>query len=306
VKSLFVLVALICALLSSATAHAGMKVSASIKPVHSLVALVMQGVDTPGLIVGGSNSPHTYTMRPSDAVALEQAQVIFWVGHPLEAFLEKPIAALAGEAKIVSLMDAKGVQLLPVREGNGFDPDVHEGEAHTDEGHEADPHVWLDPDNAKAMLQTIAETLTAADPANAATYKANAEKAVARLDILSNDIAAKLAPVKNNGFIVFHDAYHYFEKHFGVNATGAISIHPENSPSAEGILVIRKRIADGKAKCVFSEPQFDQKRVAVIVEDTDAKIGVLDPIGASQSPGPDLYFSVMAALATSLADCLSS
>jgi zinc transport system substrate-binding protein len=305
VKHFFVLIVVIGNLLSAEIAYAGIKVSASIKPIHSLVAAVMQGVDTPGLIVDGKNSPHTYTMKPSDAAALEQAQVIFWVGHTLEAFLEKPLDALAGKANIVSLMDAKGVQLLPVREGNGFD--AHDdGDEHVDEEHGADGHIWLDPENAKIMVGTIADALSAVDPQNAPSYRANAVKTVAKIDSLSASIASQVAPVKGKGFIVFHDAYHYFENRFGLTAVGAISIHPENPPSAQGIIELKNRVTDGKAFCAFSEPQFDQKLVSVITEGTEAKAGVLDPLGAVEEPGPELYFNVMEALATSLADCLSS
>ncbi len=294
--------ALAALLVSTSLASADVNVIASIKPIHSLVASVMQGVGTPGLIVSGNNSPHTYSLKPTDAEALQQAQVIFWVGPELEAFLQKPLEALGQDATQVGLLKAKRVTVLPARVGNGFDPDIDEGEVHV-EG-EMDGHIWLDPENAKVMVKVIAETLSAADPSNAGTYKANAEKTVAELDRLSAEIAATVAPAKGKGFIVFHDAYHYFENRFGVKASGAISINPENPPGAEAITALRQRISDGKVQCVFAEPQFDNKLVNVIIEGSNVKSAILDPEGASLEPGPALYESVLRDLSKSLAQCL--
>ncbi len=294
--------ALAALLVSTSLASADVNVIASIKPIHSLVASVMQGVGTPGLIVSGNNSPHTYSLKPTDAEALQQAQVIFWVGPELEAFLQKPLEALGQDATQVGLLKAKGVTVLPARVGNGFDPDIDEGEVHV-EG-EMDGHIWLDPENAKVMVKVIAETLSAADASNAGTYKANAEKTVAELDRLSAEIAATVAPAKGKGFIVFHDAYHYFENRFGVKAYGAISINPENPPGAEAITALRQRISDGKVQCVFAEPQFDNKLVNVIIEGSNVKSAILDPEGASLEPGPALYESVLRDLSKSLAQCL--
>jgi zinc transport system substrate-binding protein len=291
-------------IISTTLASADVNVIASIKPIHSLVASVMEGVGTPGLIVGGSNSPHTYSLKPSDAEALQNAQVIFWVGHELEAFLEKPLETLGEKAKTVSLLDAKGITKLAPREGNGFDHHEHEGEAHEEE--EVDAHIWLDPENAKAMLTTIAETLSLADPDNAAIYKANAEKTVAAVNELSAEITTTVAPAKGKDFIVFHDAYHYFENRFGVRASGAISINPENPPGAAAISALRQRIANGKVQCVFSEPQFDNKLVNVLIEGSTIKSAILDPEGATLDPGPDLYAKVLRSIAASLTGCLTS
>jgi zinc transport system substrate-binding protein len=289
---------------SSTLASADVKVIASMKPIHSLVASVMQGVGTPGLIVSGSNSPHTYSLKPSDAEALQEAQVIFWVGPDLEAFLQKPLETVSQNATKVELLTAKGVVALPVREGNGFDADTDESELHVHG--QADGHVWLDPENAKAMLATIAETLSLADPDNAAIYKANAEKTVAAVNELSAEITTTVAPAKGKGFIVFHDAYHYFENRFGVRASGAISINPENPPGAAAISALRQRIANGKVQCVFSEPQFDNKLVNVLIEGSTIKSAILDPEGATLDPGPDLYAKVLRSIAASLTGCLTS
>jgi zinc transport system substrate-binding protein len=288
---------------SSSLCLANVNVVATIKPIHSLVAQVMEGVGTPALLVDGANSPHTYVFKPSDAAKLQDAQVIFWVGHELEAFLEKPIAALGGKAMSVSLIDAAGVETLPVREGAGFAGHAHEEAEHKHEA--ADAHFWLDPQNAKAVVKAVAATLSKADGANAATYEANAVKALAALDAVEAEIAAKITPAKGPAFIVFHDAYQYFERRFGVSAAGAISINPENAPGAKGIAEIKARLSDGQIKCVFAEPQFDAKLVTLVLEGTQVKTATLDPLGADVEPGPALYPTLLNGIANSLVACLA-
>lgn len=289
---------------SSSLAMADIKVMASIKPIHSLVASVMEGVGTPALIVDGNNSPHNFNLKPSDATALEQAQVIFWVGHELEAFLEKPLETLGDKATTVSLIDAKGIKTLRVREDANFEADVHEGEEH-EHGDGIDAHVWLDPENAKVMLKTIAETLAKADPANAETYQTNAKETSGGLDLLSAELKAVVFPARTKSFIVFHDAYQYFETRFDIASAGSISVHPENPPGAKQITAIQKRIVTNNVQCVFSEPQFDSKLVSVILEGSTAKSAILDPVGATLEPGPALYTTLLRNLATNLAGCVT-
>ena len=284
-------------------AWADISVVASIKPVHSLVASVMEGAGTPELTVKGGASPHTYSLTPTDAEALQNAKVIFWIGHEMEAFLEKPMEALPSGATVVSLMDNNNLSLLPVREGNGFDPDEHEGGEEHGDG-ENDPHVWLDPHNAAAMVDEIAATLAKADPENAQRFTDNAEKTKQQLAALESEITQVLAPLKDKHFITFHDAFQYFEKRFELPSSGAISIHPENPPGAKGIREIKDRLQSAKVTCVFSEPQFDSKLVNLIVEGTEVKTGVLDAEAGTLEPGPALYGQLLRDIATSLKNCL--
>ena len=336
---------LLAALLSSTAlaAHAEVKAVASIKPVHSLVAAVMEGVGEPGLIVEGAGSPHTYAMKPSQAQMLEDADVVFWVGHELEAFLEKPLETIGAKATAIELLDSHGLAKLGFREGGAFEKHKHEdGDDHDDHDHgaeaghdhdheetaekkddhdheemaeaghehehehgEFDTHVWLDPLNAKAMVHEIEEALVKADPENAAKYEANAEAVSARLDALIAEVSAELDPVKDKPFIVFHDAYQYFENRFGVTAAGSITVSPEVMPGAERVGEIRAKVQELSAACVFSEPQFEPKLVSTITEGTQAKSGVLDPLGAALDDGPSLYFEVIRNMANALKSCLS-
>ena len=300
---------------TAATAADAPKVVVSIKPIHSLVAAIMQGVGMPDLIVDGASSPHTYALKPSNARSLQQAQLVFWVGPGMEAFLQKPLTALGSNATVVELDDAPGITKLKFREGGAFEPhddgDGHDaGDEHAD-GHdhdngEFDTHLWLDPHNAKAMAAEITTSLVAADPANALTYEANQKTLNDKLDALDTEIASTVAPVKDKPFIVFHDAYQYFEHRYGVRVSGSITVSPETIPGAQRVAEIRSKVADLGATCVFAEPQFEPKLVNVVLEGTSAKSGVLDPEAATLPQGPDLYFDLMRDIASSLKSCLSA
>lgn len=290
---------------------AGIGVVASIKPVHSLVAGVMGSVGSPYLIVKGAGSPHTYSLKPSDAEALQNADVVFWVGDELELFLERAIDTLATQAEVVWLIDTRGLTRLAYREGGPFEGPDGEEEAASDHRHEGhdhgsiDMHFWLDPENAKAMVDEIESTLSDADPANAKTYKANAETMKRKLNMLDKDIAATLAPVKDRKFVVFHDAYQYFEERYGLKAAGSVTISPDRLPGARRITEIKSKVKELGATCVFIEPQFEPKLITVIIEGTAARIGVLDPLGADLEDGPGLYFTLMRNMANAMQHCLS-
>ena len=319
---------------STAVATADVKVVGSIKPVHSLVASVMQGVSEPSLLVKGAGSPHTYSLKPSQAKELQAADIVFWMSHDLEAFLENSIESIAKNAKTVSLMDSHGLMKLNFREGGAFDAhdhghddhgddkhddhghdkhDDHGDDKHDDHGHdkhddhghdEVDPHVWLDPQNAKSLVHEIEEHLAEIDPSNAAKYEANAKAVMKKLDALTKEIEADLKPIRDRGYVVFHDAYQYFEKRFGVSAVGSITVSPEVLPGAERVSELRDKVKSLNASCVFSEPQFEPKLVKTITENTDAGTGVLDPLGANIKDGPELYFTLIRNMAKSLKDCL--
>ena len=460
VKSLILPSTLISIL--SFTAQAEINVVASVKPLHSLVSGVTEGVQKPDLIVKGAASPHTYSLKPSQAKQLEEADLVFWMGHELESFLEQPLEAIATKAKVVELIDSQGLKRLDMREGGAFDDHGHDDHGqgeHSEEGHDdhageghafewagifklsaedytwtfakvdgdyADPmmkmvflrtssggeegieeqeevaerlikqqssvrrnhdgrlipdeenayqlvfdanrnvtkmrinikkegyyafftehmpfefeagehflknvsgkdieptaqepeaghhdhhghsgfdvHVWLDPENAKVLVQEIKEALVELDPSNAGKYEANAKNLMLKLDRLISEISVKLASSKGKGFVVFHDAYQYFEERFGMTAVGSITVSPEVVPGASRIRELKDKIVELDAHCVFSEPQFQPKIVFTVAEGTKANTGVLDPLGASIADGPELYFTLIRDMANSLQECLS-
>lgn len=293
-------------LLLTGSATAAPKVVASIKPIHSLVSAVMAGLGEPGLIVKGPASPHTYSLRPSDAAALESADIVFWTCHGLELFLANALDTLAPRAEQVELAETPGLVLLPLREGGAFELHSHGDEDHDhDHDHgESDMHFWLDPENARLMVSYIATVLAEADPENAAAYDANAEAELLRLDALEAELRHKLAPLAGKPFLVFHDAYQYFEHRFGLDVAGTVTVSPEIMPGAARIDQLRSRVKELDATCVFAEPNFEPAIIGAIIEDTGARAGTLDPEGSALIEGPDLYPDLLRGLADGLADCL--
>ncbi len=365
-------------------------VAVDIAPVHSLVARVMDGVGEPSLIVQPGASPHEYNLRPSEAAALQEADLVFWIGEDLTPWMENAVETLAGGATVTSLLEADGTTLLDFREdalfeahdhGDDEDHDDHghedhgddhkdehahddhddhkderahddhddhkdehahddhddhkdehghddhdhdkeDGHAHDDHGHEEhadhddhddheghahgehDPHAWLSPANASTWLNVIAAQLSAADPENAGKYFENAAAARAEMEALSAEIAETLAPVKGGSFIVFHDAYQYFENDFDFPASGAISIGDASDPSPARIAEIQARIRDEGIDCVLAEPQFNSGLIATVLEGTEANTGVIDPLSTELEPGAALYPQLLRNMANTLAECL--
>jgi zinc transport system substrate-binding protein len=307
----------------TAAGSAELRAVATIAPVHSLLAAVMDGVGVPTLLVR-SGSPHDYALRPSDARALAAADLVVRVGPTLETFLDKPLRTLAGDAAVLDLIDAPGLVFHEVGEDHEAEHDGaedhgaedHEAEHHEGEDHEADdhghghahegadPHVWLDPANARVMAAAMAAALTARDPENAGAYRANGAALDARIEALQGELDAVLEPVRNRPFVTFHDAYGDFTKRFGLAFAGAVTVDPSRMPGAARLTGLRARLRGGDVGCVFAEPQFRPEIVDVVVEGTDARTGVLDPLGADVRPGPGHYFELMRRHAADLAACL--
>ncbi len=347
-------------------------VAVDIAPVHSLVTRVMEGVGAPDLIVQPGASPHEYSLRPSEAAALQEADLVFWMGEGLTPWMEDAVETLAENAVVTTLLEADGSVLLDFREdalfeahshdhgdhdehghddhdheehaddheahdhdedhdhedhadaehdhghedhadGEGHDHEEHGHEDHAeheDHGHEGhdhgahDPHAWLSPENASTWLNLIAAQLSAADPDNAGAYFANASAAREEMEALSAEINEMLDPVRGGSFIVFHDAYQYFEMSFEFPASGAISLSDASDPSPARIAEIQGRILEEGIDCVLAEPQFNPGIVEVVLDGTEANTGVIDPLGAELEPGSNLYPQLLRNMATTLAECL--
>lgn len=303
--------------LAASPALAAPKVIASVVPVHGIVSAVMGEIGQPELLLSGSLSEHRATYTPQQIADLGKADLVFIVGQGLEAKLSQLSGSEAVNGKrFVELSTVPGIATHPIREGGAWEAHDHDhGHDHDHEhGHGGekaegvlsfDPHVWLDPGNAKAMAAAVAAALATADPANAAAYGKNAEAFARSLDALSGQIAAELAPVQQVPYVVFHDAYQYFEKRFGLNAAGSISDVSAKAPSAKRLKQVRGKIKEVKAACVFREPQYDGKMVETVIEGTGAKAGVLDPLGAGIPPGPGAYQQLLTGLSSGLKACLS-
>jgi zinc transport system substrate-binding protein len=279
------------------------RVVTSIAPVHSLAAAVMGDAGRPVQIVRGYGSPHAYQMRPSDAAYLRDADLVVWIGPSLETFLERPLSRHRDTARIVALSAIPGLKLLANRHGGVRDGAAH-SHAHAGAG-SFDPHIWLSPFNAKLIASAIADQLAALDPDNAGLYAMNLERLKRRIDTMHSTIRARLAPVANTPFVVFHDAFQYFEESFGLNAVGSVTVSPEQMPSARRIRALKEAIEKSAARCVFREPQFESALMQVLLEDSTARAGVLDPLGTDITPGPEAYFDLMNGNADALLECLA-
>lgn len=303
---------LLAIVVASPAARAGPpRVLASIAPLHSLVAAVMNGVAQPALLLPAGASPHAYALRPSQMRDLEHAGLVIWVGELLEPYLAKALSSGANGQRSLAIMGAAGVRVLPARGGGllaapGSVIPVHTStHSHGMHAH-GDPHLWLDPHNARAIVALVAAELAALDPGNASRYADNAMRTRARIDALQQEIAQRLSAVRGDPYVVFHDAYQGFEASFGLNPVAVVSVMPGRAPGARRLTEIRARIVASGARCVFSEPQFEPRLVGTIIEGTGARGGVLDPLGVSIAPGPDAWFELMRALAQGLHDCLSA
>jgi len=316
-------------------------VAVDIAPVHSLVTRVMQGVGTPNLIMQQGASPHHYSLRPSDAQTLQDADLVFWVSAGLSPWLKDGIETLAGDAVATELAESAGTIELSKRndalfekhnhddhddhaeeghddhedhaeKGHDDDHEGHAEEGHAEEGHDDhdnhahaknDPHAWLSPENAMNWMNVIAGQLSAADPENAGAYFANAAAGRAELEAVIAEANGILEPARGTNFIVFHDAYQYFENDFDFPAAGAISIGDASDPSPARVAEIQARVKQEDINCVLSEPQFNPAMVATVMDGTDTKTSVIDPLASDLELGSALYPQFIRNLATSIAAC---
>ncbi len=289
-------------------AMASPRVVVSIQPLHSIVSSVMQGVAQPELLVSAGASPHGFAMKPSQARLLQNADAIFWVGASLERFLVKPLQSLSRHAVVTAV--SKSIALLPNR-GSGIWSSASHREKHDKnslgdhKGHgRYDPHFWLDPSLVSAIVPLIVRVLSQTDRRNAAQYKANGEYLLLRLKELDERLRGTLQPVKAIPFLVFHDAFQYFERRYQLRSVGAFRVDPERRPGARHLSTLRRRIARGDIKCIFREPHFLPPLLKDNPEKVALRVGVLKPLGVQLASGPDAYFKLMENLAETVATCL--
>jgi len=294
----------------AAQAQTPPRVAVSIKPVGDLVAAVMAAVGSPTVLIPPGSSPHTYSFKPSERAAAEQAQVLFWIGPQVEPALQRIVQTLPQTTRVVTLSTLPGITLLAPRTGGDWER-RHPAPRAVASGAAAlqgafDGHIWLSPDNAKTILRAAAQTLAEVDPAHAQQYQSNAQRAVQRLDALNAELVAELAPVRDKPFIVFHDAYQYVEHAYGLHAVGSILVTPEAMANARRVSQMRDKIRSLGAVCVFSEPQFEPRLVHTLVEGTSARLGTLDPLGTKGPLGLAGYEQLLRGLARNLSQCLGA
>lgn len=292
-------------LLHTAAAAAPPRVVASIKPLHSLVSYVMQGVTEPHLLLSDNESPHHVYLKPSQRQLLAKADIVFYVAPELETFLKKPLSQLPTSIQKIALIESKGLTLLPAR---AHDHGKHPEHLHSPPKSPAlyDTHIWLSPDNAKVMVRSIAHVLSQVDPKHAPHYTENATQFATQLEQLDRQLREALLPAQTTAFMVAHDAYHYFEHQYGLHNVGAITLDPAQPPSARKLHILRQRIRDLNPACLFSEPQSSRQLIDTLVEGTSLQTAILDPLGTTLSAGPNMYFALLEQLGQAFTLCLTT
>jgi len=295
-------------------AQSAPKVVVSISPVHALAVQVMKGITKPALLLKGNIDPHSYSLKPSHVMALNKADLIVVVAPTFETFLAKTLAELRSKKQVLTLSAQPGMTLHEPRKSTDWNKgskehdhgDHDDVDDHDDHDHgNIDPHLWLDPANAKQIVKALVKSLSLLDNPNASHYAANGKQALEKLDTLDNKLRAALRPVRKTPYLVLHDGFQYFEQHYGLNALGALTLSSEHAPGARRLRQIRKIIKQQHIKCVFAEPQFSNRLIATVTENTNARAGTLDLLGISINTGANAYSEMMINLATSLKTCLA-
>lgn len=314
-------------------AVAAPQVVTTIKPLHSLVSQIMDGVGEPVLLIA-QGSPHGYQSKPSDAKAIANADMVVWVSNDLETFVAPLLAKSSGDKRQIEWRSISGLHKLKNRSGglweehdhaHDHDHEKHEHHDHDHEKHEHhdhdhdkhehhdhdhhhhgeyNDHLWLGSEAAKSLLNVVAGELSGLDPENKGKYEANLKQALTDLDALNQRIDMKLAPVKNLPYMVFHDAYPYFEQDHGLQPVGVVRVDPEHEPGSKRIAELHNVMRKHKVVCIFNEPQFSSRLTGKLVEGTKVRTGTLDPLGAELKAGKTLHGELLNNLADSLQQCL--
>lgn len=308
-KKTLLFATLSAALWGSTVAPSQAAVVASIKPLGFIASAIADGVTTTEILLPDGASEHDYSLRPSDVKRLQSADLVVWIGPEMEAFMQKSVGQLP-QQKQVELGALSAVKPLLMK---GDDDDEHEGH---DQGHSAQKsdedhhhgeynmHIWLGPDIARLSAVAIHNKLVELMPEKKAKLDANLQNFESALSSTDKQVSTVLAPLKGKGYFVFHDAYGYFEKHYGLTPLGHFTVNPEIQPGAQRLHEIRTQLVEHKAVCVFAEPQFRPAVINAVARGTNVRSGTLDPLGIGIAPGKDSYMQFLTGLANQYASCL--
>ncbi|ORM87037.1 zinc ABC transporter substrate-binding protein [Pantoea allii] len=294
---------------TSAALPAHANIVASIKPVGFIASAIADGVTPVDVLLPDGASEHDYALRPSDVKRLQNAELVVWVGPEMEAFMTKSAAALP-EKKNLEIVQISGVKPMLLRGGEDDDHHDHDDTEHDHDAEhhhhhgEFNMHLWMSPEIAKKTAVAIHGKLLELMPQDKAKLDANLQHFEAELANTDKRIISQLAPVKDKGYFVFHDAYTYFEKHYGLSPTGHFTVNPEIQPGAQRLHQIRTQLVEKKAVCVFAEPQFRPAVIDAVARGTQVRKGTLDPLGTDISLGKDSYVKFLSQLSSQYETCL--
>jgi len=299
----------------AAPAHAEVRVLTSIKPLQLIAAAVQDGAGTPDVLLPPGASPHHYALRPSDVRRVGEADLLYWVGPDLEAFLPRVLEGR--QAPSLAVQELPGVHLRRfgaehshADDGHGdADHDEHMDEDDTGHDHEhrpgnLDAHLWLLPDNARAIAARMADDLAKADPANAARYRANLAAFEQRLSATDGRLKARLAPLRNKPFFVFHEAFDYFEEAYGLTHAGVFALGAEVQPGARHVAAMRAQLKAAGPSCVFSEPPLQPRLAQTLSDGLPVQLAELDALGFDLPAKAGSYEKLLENLGDGLAGCL--
>ncbi|MCF6345667.1 MAG: zinc ABC transporter substrate-binding protein [Thiomicrorhabdus sp.] len=255
-------------------------VTVSIPPLAGVIAPLLGERDQLNVLLKPGVSPHGFQLRPSHLRTLQSSDLVLFVGGGMDAWIEKPVQSMSKPH--IEMMALPNLIQLSVREGGLWEPSPHERGRHTSHRHahnETDNHIWLSPLNAALMIKAVSLRLQALMPAQAQAIRIREKNWLLTLSATDAQVSRLLAPIKNQPFLVLHDAFQYFEAHYGLNGAGAIRLNPELPPSLKRIHQLREQIKAGNVRCIFKEPQFSEKRLQAVTSGLSVRIGVLDPMG---------------------------
>lgn len=308
-KNTLLFAALSAALWGGATQAANAAVVASLKPLGFIASAIADGVTETQVLLPDGASEHDYSLRPSDVKRLQGADLVVWIGPEMEAFMEKPVGKIP-QAKQVTIAQLSDVKPLLMK-GADDDEDAHNHDAaHAEKGdehhHHGDynMHLWLSPEIARSTAVAIHKKLVELMPQSRAKLDANLKDFEAQLAATDKQVGNELAPLKGKGYFVFHDAYGYYEKHYGLTPLGHFTVNPEIQPGAQRLHEIRTQLVEQKATCVFAEPQFRPAVVEAVARGTSVRMGTLDPLGTNIKLGKTSYSAFLNQLANQYASCL--
>lgn len=277
-------------------------VLATIKPIHSLVSIVTDGITTPVLLLSGNSSPHLFQLKPSHVRSVESADVIVWAGEGVERFLPSMIEKFNSDASVLTLAKADGVVLHTSRNKNAtkdFSTDAKNTR-------ELDYHLWLDPHNALRVVDELASLLSELDPHNEARYRLNVESFGNKLKDSITEMEALLSDVKGNRYVVYHDSLQYLERAFELGEAIVVAPQPQVKAGGKRLRALYEEVAAESPGCLISEPQFQSPVVNILANDLKLQPVTIDPLAFDFTAGSDLYIDWLLHTTKTIATCLSS
>lgn len=309
IKRIIVLSLVALSFSASAALSKEPKVVTSIKPIHSLASRIMGDKGELEVLVSGGLTPHIFRMKPSDFKKVVEADVLFYISPKFETFLQSASIVERSSLNAMAFAEQEGMKLYPYRDSKVWyteeEEHAHEiNDRHHDHDHgDMDLHIWLDPSNARRMVDIIKDTLSEIDPANSFHYGRNAQLLKKELYEQEELIRELLRPLRDSAMIVYHDAFQYYERAYALSSMGAVQLRDDEPPSVKHLAAL-KRIAEEKnVACVLAIPGTHPRIAMAVMGELDIGYSVVDHLGEYLEEGPESYQQLVFAITQSILDC---